>query len=160
MDITQAHIKDHFDYTEDGFLLRKKTGLKVGHLFLDRNKKEYYRVTFNKKNYMAHRLIYIFHHGAIEKPEIDHIDGNGLNNKIENLRQATKLQNLKNQKIRVTNTSGVKGVTLDKKWNKWRARIMINGKEKTVGFFDNLFSAAIARKEAEQKYYGEFARKE
>lgn len=90
--------------------------------------------------------------------QIDHINGNRLDNRKENLRVCTKSQNAMNSKLARTNTSGYKGVNWDKRYNKWRARIKLNKKEKHLGFFNNKEDAAKAYNEAAIKYFGEFAR--
>jgi len=86
---------------------------------------------------------------------VDHINGNGLDNRRSNLRIATSQQNNRNRKICNLNTSGFKGVRLDR--NKWRADIRIDGKRKNLGRFVNPEAAAAAYDEAARKYFGEFA---
>ncbi len=89
-----------------------------------------------------------------EQPkEIDHIDGNGLNNKWSNLRSVSHSINAKNQKKHKNNTSGNSGVTFRKDSNKWRARIMVNDKSISLGTFLKKEDALSARIEAENKYY-------
>ena len=88
---------------------------------------------------------------------IDHIDGNRLNNCIENLREATASQNGQNKKLSKNNTSGIKGVYFTK-WNKWVAQLKINNKIIYLGSFDDIKLAEIAVKEARSKNHGVFAR--
>lgn len=97
------------------------------------------------------------HHGYLPDV-IDHIDGDILNNKIENLRPATHTQNMRNTKLSSRNNSGVKGVNWDKKSNKWRVHISVDGKTKTFGRFKDMELAELIAIEARDKYYGEFAR--
>lgn len=80
----------------------------------------------------------------------DHIDRDGLNNQRENLRHANKSINAFNSKVRTDNSSGHKGVSWNKREQKWRAYIY-NGTEKHLGYFDNLDDAIKARKEAEKR---------
>ena len=87
----------------------------------------------------------------------DHIDRNELNNRKQNLRKCTQQENTFNQNIRKDNTSGVTGVTWDKKRQKWCAGLHINRKHKFLGYFINKDDAIIARLKAEQKYFKEFA---
>lgn len=96
------------------------------------------------------------HHGYLPE-QIDHIDGNGLNNKIENLRAATPLQNSRNQKIRNDSGSGIKNVRWDKRKKKWQVRLRLEGKEKHIGYFDDIFIAGKVAIESRNKYFGEFA---
>jgi hypothetical protein len=89
--------------------------------------------------------------------EIDHIDGNRLNNQKSNLRFATSSQNKMNRGPRKDNKSGYKGVSWHKERNKWTARIMINGEYKHLGLFDNILNAVNAYNKIAKTYYGEYA---
>ena len=91
-------------------------------------------------------------------PEIDHRDGDGLNNQRSNLRECTHSQNLYNQRIPRNNTSGVKGVFWHNKLSKWRAYISSEGTVIHLGYFQDLDDAIEARSNGEQKFHGEFAR--
>lgn len=88
----------------------------------------------------------------------DHIDGDGLNNRRENLRVATIAQNTHNQRRNIANTSGVKGVTWHKKCGKWMARIKAQGIRHHLGFFDSLEDAAAAYSSASATFHGAFGR--
>lgn len=90
--------------------------------------------------------------------EIDHIDGNILNNQRANLRVVTHADNLKNQKLRKNNTTGLNGVGWFGAGKKWRARIMVDYKEIHLGYFEDKQEAIKARRKAEQTYFGEFTR--
>jgi len=90
--------------------------------------------------------------------QIDHIDGNGLNNQRENLRSATSSQNGFNRNKQNNNTSGFKGVFFDKRRSNYFAQIRINGKSIRLGTFDDINEAVKAYQEAAKKYRGEFAR--
>lgn len=91
--------------------------------------------------------------------EIDHIDGNGLNNSRSNLRIVTHAQNAMNRTISKNNTSGFKGVSWHRVAKKWRSSIGFMGKSIIIGMFDSRIDAANAYKQAEIKYFGEFRRK-
>ena len=122
----------------------------------------YISITFKNRVYYAHRLGYYMFHGIdpLEKL-VDHIDGDKSNNKINNLRLASKSENGRNRvNLSSNNTSGVIGVCWDKKAKKWKAYIMINGKTKHLGYFINKEDAIKARKEGEIKYFGDFRSKE
>ena len=88
----------------------------------------YRAVSVKGKEYMEHRVIFMFHHGYFPE-EVDHIDGNKSNNRIENLRECTDSENSQNRGLSVLNNSGTKGVSFDKETNKWRSTIKINGKQ-------------------------------
>ena len=87
---------------------------------------------------------------------VDHINGCIYDNRKINLRICLEEENAKNKKTQINNTSGVKGVTWNKRVGKWYARININKKRKVIGSFINFEEAVRARKEAEIKYYKEF----
>lgn len=158
MSITQELVKELFDY-KDGQLYWKKSvskrckaGEVAGHI----GQRGYWRVGINYKRYTTHRIVFLMFHGYL--PEcIDHIDGNSLNNKIENLREASTSENLRNSKISVRNTSGVKGVSWDKKKKSWSVLIMVNYKQIRIGRFKDLKLAKLAAQEARNKYHKDFA---
>jgi hypothetical protein len=87
----------------------------------------------------------------------DHKNRNGLDNRRENLRQSTISQNNRNQSINTRNNSGFTGVCWNKNRNCWWSRICFNGRHIHIGLFNCLAKAISARKQAEKKYFGEFA---
>jgi len=91
--------------------------------------------------------------------EVDHRNGNGLDNRTENLRLATRAQNARNRRIQSNNTSGIRGVDWRKREQKWRARIKVDNTYIELGHFTDLEEAKVVREEAALYYYGEFARK-
>lgn len=129
-----------------------KPGDKVGGL----GKNGYLMTCINSKRYYNHRIIFMMNFGYLPK-FIDHIDNNKTNNNPENLREASSSENNRNTKLKTTNTSGVKGVSWSIYEKKWRARITVDGKEKSIGYFLDLEKARLAIKQARKKYHGEFA---
>lgn len=117
----------------------------------------YIVVGINSILHKAHRIIYLMVHG-ISPEEIDHIDGNGCNNKISNLRSANRMQNMANYSRPKTNTSGYKGVSWNKKNRKWVAYSRHENKQKYLGSFNCRIEAAKKYNEAAIKYHGEFAK--
>jgi AP2 domain-containing protein len=89
--------------------------------------------------------------------QVDHIDRNGLNNSRSNLRFATQVLNNANQTVRANNTSGYKGVHWVSRDGKWQARIRLNGKRKSLGYFDTSDSAAMAYDSAAIAAFGKYA---
>ena len=99
-------------------------------------------------------------HRFILKPsngfEVDHINHNGLDNQRSNIRIVTSRQNQMNSLIRKDNNSGCKGVSWYKSQNKWRACIMLKGKQKFLGYYSTIKEAATAYNQASVTYYGNF----
>ena len=161
-----SRLHELFEYRDDGVLIRKigasggknaRKGDIVGNL----NSHGYLGFQIDGKKYLVHRIIYYMYHGHIDDTkQMDHIDGNRANNRIENLRLVTRSQNGHNQKIRKDNTSGVKGVSWHKDVMKFQARIKTNNKSIHLGLFDTLEAAEKAITEAREKIHGEYARHE
>jgi hypothetical protein len=116
----------------------------------------YVYVSFNGKKYFAHKIIMYFEHGIDTEDEIDHINGNKSDNRLCNLRFATKSQNSMNTSNRKNNKSGVKGVHFNTHHKIWDCRIMVNKKVIHLGYYKNFNDAVQARKSAENKYFGDF----
>lgn len=91
-------------------------------------------------------------------PHVDHINGDGLDNRRSNLRLDINGQNNQNAAMSKNNTSGYKGVTYDKKNDKWVAQIAVKRKHITIGRFQTPKEAAIAYNEAALLHFGEFAK--
>lgn len=106
----------------------------------------------------GHILCFAIHHGYVPKKEIDHINGIKSDNRILNLREATDSQQQINKNLLPSNTSGYKGVYKYGRSGKWRARIYINNKAHNFGCFNTLEEAVDARRQAEIKYHGNYAR--
>jgi len=134
---------------------RVKIGDKAG--YADSN--GYLCLSINSVRYRMHRIIWAYHYGAIlGNLQIDHIDGNKLNNIIENLRLATHSQNNSNNKrARRDSKSNILGVYWHKAANKWTSQINSNKKKIHLGLFANQEDAIAARKAAELQYFAEFA---
>jgi len=108
---------------------------------------------------MAHRLIWLYVYGEPVPPLIDHIDGNPHNNRINNLRAATKSQNMVNSGIQKNNTSGFRGVQkAPNQRTGFAAYIRADGRYIHLGTFATIEDAAQARRDAANKLHGEYAR--
>lgn len=145
-------VTDLFMY-ENGNLINKKTK----HTYYNKDRDGYIRVRVLGREYRAHRIIWEMFYGPIpDNMFIDHIDRDTTNNKIENLRLATKQQNNHNR----GNISGrvlPKGVT--KVGNKYRVRIMYNGKYYDLGTYDDMDEAGTCYKESSDALFGEYSYK-
>ena len=134
----------------------KMTGKKAGHKSSDG---KYIKITLGKTDFYAQRIIWTWCYGTIPPGmEMDHIDGNGLNNKIENLRLATIGQNAINKSFKRKKKSNLpKGITMDGKL--YRARVVLNRKVCFRGWFKTQEEAEKAYQTEAAKIHGEFARK-
>lgn len=90
--------------------------------------------------------------------DVDHINGNKLDNRRSNLRLCTHQNNIRNQAIRSNNKSGYKGVSWDKSRNLWESRIYYKNKLLSLGRFKNAVDAAKVYNKASLNYFGEFSR--
>jgi len=158
--ITKELLDELFEY-KDGSLYWKVTLSNRGQIVNKAGSARtdgYLRLGINGKEYAIHRLVFFMHNGYLPKI-IDHIDNNYLNNKIENLREATQSQNLQNSKLSKNNTSGIKNVSWDKEKNKWLVSIKIknNGKSQYIGYYADIELAELIAIEAREKYHGTFA---
>jgi hypothetical protein len=118
----------------------------------------YLHIRLGNRIYRAHRLVFLWMVGAWPENEVDHQDGNRLNNRWSNLRQATPSENRMNKGMRSDNTSGRKGVCLDRRSKRWQAQVMLSKKRHHLGYFDTPEEAHAAYVEAARRLHGKFAR--
>ena len=114
--------------------------------------KGYVHIHLLGRRWKAHQLVWLIYHGRIPS-EIDHVDGNRSNNRLNNLREVDHAQNMKNQRMHSTNTSGHVGVYLVKYPTgvKWRASILANGVTHNLGTFTTKLEAIEARSAASKR---------
>jgi hypothetical protein len=106
------------------------------------------------KSLLMHKEVLVCDEGKV----VDHINGDKLDNRRSNLRQATHAENMRNRKMQVNNKSGFRGVHQKKKDGLWYAQIKVNGIQKFLGSFKNPLDASVAYEKESQKEYGEFRR--
>jgi len=113
----------------------------------------YLVTTLFKRPVKIHRLAWMLWYGCWPSGQIDHINGDKSDNRIENLRVVNNRQNKQNIATPKSNTSGFMGVSFHKKSGKWAANIKINGKSKYLGLFDTPELASSAYKSAKKSIH-------
>lgn len=153
MGITQERLKELFTYDSSGTFIRK---IKSKLITANKGTKRYLRLFVDGKDYSLHRLIFLYHYGYLPK-QIDHMDNDRFNNRIENLRESTQQHNClnrthhKNSKNKYKNFYKVSGS------NSYCVQIIVNGKRKYFGSYKNIEEANKIAISLREKYHGEFA---
>jgi len=149
--ITQERVKELLCYKDGSLFWRVRRGkMRAGSMAGTRHNRGYLQVAVDNKLYLAHRIVFLYHFGYIPENEVDHIDRNRLNNKIENLREASRSCNSRNSTQQSRTSAGVKGITWYKPTQKWQARITVHGTLKCLGYYSDFTEAVAHRLAAEQ----------
>lgn len=156
-DITQDYLKQKFTY-DGANLVWKDTRFtsKIGKKAGTTTFAGYRQIAVDKISVREHRLVFMYVHGYMPK-EIDHINGNRSDNRIENLRDCTATINNRNSKTPNTNQTGIKGVFWDNSRNKWHGRVWADGKFAFSKCYEKFEDAVQAVREARQLHHGEYA---
>ena len=159
-DVTQESLRNLLEYSSitGRFTWKVKASTRetIGsNAGSDRN--GYRRIVINKSCYMAHRLAWLYVHGEWPNGEIDHVNRIRNDNRIDNLRIATRSQNQSNIGVLSNNKCGFRGVSWHKASKAWRATIRLDDKEEHLGIFPAPELAAIARNARAKELFGEFA---
>lgn len=159
--LTQAELQAQLHYNANTGLftwIESKKGVNKNTVAGFINDNGYMIIGINQKEYRAHRLAWLYVYGYI--PEyIDHINNIKDDNRLVNLRPATKQQNAFNTKIYSTNTSKVKNVSWSKSRSKWKSYIKLNGKQIHLGYTIDFFEACCMSLSAISRYHKEFSYK-
>jgi len=157
--ITQDRLKEVLVYdAETGFFywkVRKSYCIKIGDRAGNLKVDGYWGIKIDEKTYHAHRLAWLYTYGEFPKGHLDHKDRVKSDCRIDNLREATREQNLANQKAR-RSRSGLRGVHWHKRTKKWAARVTRNGKQDHLGYFHTAEEAHAAWCVAAAAFHGEF----
>ena len=155
-ELTQARLKELLSYDPDTgvFVWIKKTNNRILIGSVAGSPDEgYWYIRIDGKNHRAHRLAWLYVYGEFPDGFIDHMNRERADNRISNLRIATRSVNGQNRKIHNNNTSGIPGVCWHNRKQKWYAKVTNNRKHKHLGSFDTIEKAIAARKAAEKKFY-------
>lgn len=162
IELTQEELKRILHYDPDTGMFtwivsparHIKIGSVAGRVKITKKDGKGYRAITIKRNFCSeHRLAWLYVHGRYPDNQIDHINGDGTDNRLINLREVTANENCRNKRKPKNNKSGMVGVSWSKNNNKWMACIKINGVTKHIGYFDILLDAVAARINA-NKFYG------
>ena len=159
--ITPARLKECLDYypLTGSFTWIKSTAycIKPGMPADSPTCNGYIGIKLDGKNYLAHRLAWLYMFGEFPPGHLDHINCVRTDNRIANLRPATHTQNMHNQNLRKTNKSGHKGVSWCNKTKKWHSQCMFERKKYHLGKFENIEDAIQAVESFRNARHGEFA---
>jgi len=155
--LTQDQLKSVITYdSSTGLFFRQKNSVQC--LAGTLSKSGYVQIGIFGKRYYAHRLAWLYEFGEMPDFDIDHKNGNKQDNRIENLRIATRSQNIMNVGIKSNNTSGIKGVSWIKKRGKWQALVCINGLNHHLGLYEDIRKAERAVVTFRESMIGEFCK--
>ena len=164
MALTQEMVKEMFDYRADGKLIRRHStmgngnhaGAVVGTKPTGARNYRYSTTKVHGEHWCVHKLIYLYHYGVVPD-QLDHINRDSTDNRIENLRPASVSENICNRGLFSNNTSGCKGVSWHKAQSRWCVYINVNKKRKNLGYFNDLELADLVSTEARDLYHGNYA---
>ena len=149
----------HYEPETGWFTWRvNKSNVKAGSRAGKNASNGYRRVKVDGVEYPEHRLAWFYVTGQWPKCVIDHVDRDQRHNAFSNLREANYAENQHNRTHQRNNTSGHKGVSFNKKSQKWRAEIMRDGRSHYLGQFSDIDLAVAAYREAANDLHGVFAR--
>jgi HNH endonuclease len=154
--LTADQARQIFDYDrESGQLTFAATGVPAG--FKSGMGYLYVRIDGRDPSYLVHRVIWLIVHGKWPVRHVDHKNGNKVDNAINNLREATPAENLRNMKMHRDNAIGLKGASWSMTKKKFRADIMVAGKRFFLGYYKTAEEAHHAYCRAAVEKHGEFA---
>lgn len=151
--ITAEKLRSIVSYDPETGLFTRKNGLKVGAI----SHHGYLRIKVDDKTYQAHRLAWLYVNGKFPEESIDHIDGDKLNNRISNLREANRSQNNQNGKAAQRKHDLPRGVGISYPSGRFKASISLGNKRRHLGTFDTPEEAGEFYQLAADLLHGEFA---
>lgn len=145
-ELTADRLRELLSYDAETGIFRwrmaRGSSAKAGDAAGRRESLGYIQIGVDGRRYMAHRLAWLATHGEWPQGEIDHINGDRDDNRLTNLRQATRSQNLQNlRRARSDSRSGLLGASWDAASGAWKGQIQVEGKKKHLGLFDTAEAA-------------------
>jgi hypothetical protein len=155
--LTQERLKEllHYDPETGVFRWRFSNGkwVKPWDVAGWIHKTGYAIIRVGGKQHKAHRLAWLYVYGVFPEKPLDHINRNKIDNRIGNLREATRSENAQNMDKHKDNTSGFMGVSFNKRSQKWVSQIQIQGIKKHLGYFQTPEEAHVAYVNAKATYH-------
>lgn len=159
MDINEIREFLSYDPAAGEFRWIKKPsiGVEAGDIAGTTSGEGYRKIKFRGRVFRAARLAWFFVHGSLPQGLVDHRNGNKSDDRIDNLREATRSQNTANSRPRRNSKSGFKGVHFRHDLGRWQAQIKAGGTAHHLGYFATAKAASRAYDAAAIKHFGEFA---
>ena len=158
--LTQSRLKECLSYdpeTGEFRALFTAGARQVGAVAGAMHPMGYISITVDGHRHLAHRLAWLYVYGVLPHGDTDHINGVKTDNRIANLRAATRSQNMANLGALSNSKSGIRGVFYFPRTDRWRSSIRSNGRTVHLGYFATAEEAAQAYREAATRLHGEFA---
>ena len=160
--IEVARLKEVLDYdpASGGFRWKVSRGrsAKAGAVAGSLSKDGYLLIGVDGRNYPAHRLAWVYVHGVWPEGDLDHVSLDRLDNRLDNLRPASRSQNMANTGPHRDNSTGLKGVYFDARRQRWAALVTKDGRRKWLGYHDTAEAAHATYCQAATDLFGKFAR--
>ena len=152
-DLTAEQLRQRINYDPETGVFTQKvrttSRVKVGERLGSPARNGYLIITLSDRKYPAHHLAWLYVYGEWPRQHLDHVNRVRDDNRIVNLREASKVENGQNTKLSSRNTSGVKGVCWCRQHKRWKAYISLNRSTRALGRFEDINDAIAARKSAE-----------
>lgn len=159
--LTQARLRELLDYDPATGEFRRRIsggGVCQGSTAGSVRPDGYIVIGVDYESHLAHRLVWLYVYGELPENDVDHINGSKADNRFANLRAASRSENLANCRMRKDNTSGLKGVSFNKRGGNWLAQISIRGRQTRIGTFPSKEEAYAAYRQRATCEFNDFAR--
>ncbi len=162
MKITAERLRELLIYDPDTGAFTRRMMLigrcPVGSIAGSKNRLGYQQLILDHQSYLAHRIAWLYMYGRWPQGELDHVNGNRSDNRLSNIREATRGNNRANSGVGKNNKSGLKGAYWHVAAQRWSSSITVDGSKRWLGLFDTAEAAHAAYASAAKTFHGTFAR--